>query len=408
MWAMHGSYDEVRYQVFVSSTFSDLKDERTKVLQAILECKAFPAGMELFPSANDEQFEFIKREIDSSDYYVVIIAGRYGSLADDGTSYTEKEFDYAVAQRKPILAFLIFDPSELPAKKCEQDAEGRERLEQFRKKAKTSRVVAHYGNPDELKSHILHSLNYQFKINPQRGWVPAGQSKREDLEEIRDLQGRVLSLQNDNALLKTLSNEASSLLGHGEDKVSWTIDVTKLVAQAADAKTQPATKIPFPPGETKLLTTWDELLKRLYFAGSSRLDDEDVMPRLFFLLASKISDTESRTKWIDIAVDNLDKKELPLGCLWKVKRDVHRQLTGLGLIEEIVETRYREARSFTNMDYFISAQSTFVPPRSNQDPIPVQVVVWRLTRRGEQQIALISGFRREESKAARPAQEARA
>ena len=35
--------DERRYQVFVSSTFEDLKDEREKVLQAVLEMKAFPA-----------------------------------------------------------------------------------------------------------------------------------------------------------------------------------------------------------------------------------------------------------------------------------------------------------------------------------------------------------------------------
>jgi Domain of unknown function (DUF4062) len=98
--AMSGSYDEVRYQVFVSSTFTDLKKEREKVLQAILESKAFPAGMELSPSADDEQFAFIKREIDLSDYYLVIVAGRYGFLADDGMSFTEKEFDYAVPRGK--------------------------------------------------------------------------------------------------------------------------------------------------------------------------------------------------------------------------------------------------------------------------------------------------------------------
>ena len=51
--------DDRRYQVFVSSTFEDLQAERQKVLQAVLEMKAFPAGMELFPSANDEQWAFI-------------------------------------------------------------------------------------------------------------------------------------------------------------------------------------------------------------------------------------------------------------------------------------------------------------------------------------------------------------
>src|ERR1035441_5110154 len=75
--------DDRRYQVFVSSTFDDLQPERQKVLQAVLEMKAFPAGMELFPSANDEQWAFIQREIESSDYYTVITAGKYGSLADE-------------------------------------------------------------------------------------------------------------------------------------------------------------------------------------------------------------------------------------------------------------------------------------------------------------------------------------
>ncbi len=40
--------------------------------------------MELFPSADDEQWECIKREIESSDYYVVIVAGKYRSVAEVG------------------------------------------------------------------------------------------------------------------------------------------------------------------------------------------------------------------------------------------------------------------------------------------------------------------------------------
>src|SRR5439155_1656576 len=67
--------EEPRYQVFISSTSKDLHEERQKALQAVLEMKAFPTGMEMFPSADDEQWDFIKREIESSDYYVVIVAG---------------------------------------------------------------------------------------------------------------------------------------------------------------------------------------------------------------------------------------------------------------------------------------------------------------------------------------------
>ena len=39
-----------RYQVFVSSTYSDLQNERRKVLLTILSLDCIPTGMELFPA----------------------------------------------------------------------------------------------------------------------------------------------------------------------------------------------------------------------------------------------------------------------------------------------------------------------------------------------------------------------
>ena len=76
-----------RYQVFVSSTYEDLREERQQTTQAILEAGSFPAGMELFPASDDSQWELIKRVIEESDYYVAIVAGRYGSIGPTGLSY---------------------------------------------------------------------------------------------------------------------------------------------------------------------------------------------------------------------------------------------------------------------------------------------------------------------------------
>ena len=94
-----------RYQVFISSTFNDLKAERLAVLNQLLSINCIPVGMELFTAADEEQFAYIKKLIDESDYYVVIFAGRYGRLADDGLSYTEKEYDYAIEKKIPVLAY---------------------------------------------------------------------------------------------------------------------------------------------------------------------------------------------------------------------------------------------------------------------------------------------------------------
>ena len=48
------------YQVFVSSTYEDLIDERIKVLNALLSFSCIPAGMELFSAGSDEQFDYYK------------------------------------------------------------------------------------------------------------------------------------------------------------------------------------------------------------------------------------------------------------------------------------------------------------------------------------------------------------
>ena len=89
-----------RYQVFVSSTYEDLNAERQEVMQALLELDCMPAGMELFPAANDDQWTLIKRVIDDCDYYIVIIGGRYGSIGPEGISYTQMEYAYAVSQAR--------------------------------------------------------------------------------------------------------------------------------------------------------------------------------------------------------------------------------------------------------------------------------------------------------------------
>jgi hypothetical protein len=93
-----------RYQIFVSSTFKDLQEERQAVLNAVLKLNQFPAGMEIFPAVNDTAWEHIEKVIELSDYYVLIIGGKYGSIeAESGISYTEKEYDFAVSKNIHVI-----------------------------------------------------------------------------------------------------------------------------------------------------------------------------------------------------------------------------------------------------------------------------------------------------------------
>lgn len=113
-----------RYQIFISSTFTDLKEERAEVTQAILELGHMPYGMEAFPAANETQWEWIKKAIEESDYYIAIIGGKYGSInAKTGRSYTEMEYNYANEKGIPSIAFIVDDSIDLPKSKIETDPE---------------------------------------------------------------------------------------------------------------------------------------------------------------------------------------------------------------------------------------------------------------------------------------------
>lgn len=184
---------EKRYQVFISSTFADLEDERKGVMEAIIELNCFPAGMEMFPASNKEQFDYIKSVIDESDYYVIIVAGRYGSIAEDGISYTEKEFDYAKEKGIPILAFVKKDITNLPGSKLELNSENRKRLDDFREKVLNGRMAKFWDTKYELKYNLHSSLSHEMKINPKIGWIrgdtasdPTLYEKIEQLRNERD------------------------------------------------------------------------------------------------------------------------------------------------------------------------------------------------------------------------------
>lgn len=62
-----------KYQVFISSTYIDLKLERQAAVSAILKSGHIPAGMELFTAGDKNQWETIKSWIDESDIYMLIL-----------------------------------------------------------------------------------------------------------------------------------------------------------------------------------------------------------------------------------------------------------------------------------------------------------------------------------------------
>lgn len=160
------------YQVFVSSTYIDLKDERSAVEQVLISSDCLPIGMERFPSSNLEQFEYIKSVLKYVDYYVLIIGGRYGTINEEtGLSYTEMEYDFAVEQGIPILVFLK-DDSVISRDKI--DIENTDKLSMFINKATNKRLRGNtFKDINELKVQVLQSITSEKNISPRPGWVRA-------------------------------------------------------------------------------------------------------------------------------------------------------------------------------------------------------------------------------------------
>jgi hypothetical protein len=196
-----------KFQIFVSSTYQDLKDEREQVIKAVLEMGHIPVGMEMFSAADEEQWKIIARQIDEIDYYVLILAHRYGSVTSDGISYTEKEYDYAVSKGVPILAFVIDDSAAWPKDRFEEETKGIKKLAEFKKKAK-GRLIQFWKNREELHARVSISLMKAITANPRTGWVRASTiSGPEVTNELIRLSSENAALRAEVASIKTSVND---------------------------------------------------------------------------------------------------------------------------------------------------------------------------------------------------------
>lgn len=208
--------DDKKYQVFVSSTYSDLAEERRVVMQALLEMNCIPAGMEWFPAIDEEQFQFIRRIIDDSDYYLIIVGGRYGSISPSGVSYTEAEYDYAVERGMKVISLVHQDPSELSVANSETDPEKISKLERLRSKLMTGRLVRKWSRAEDLPGLVMASLVKTFALHPNAGWVRGDSvASRAQLLELNSLQVENSRLQTENSKLR-LEIEQKQTLSSGQ------------------------------------------------------------------------------------------------------------------------------------------------------------------------------------------------
>lgn len=305
-----------RYQVFLSSTFRDLREERQAALEAILELGHFPAGMEAFPAADATPWELIRTIIADSDYYVLIIGGKYGSTGPEGISYTEMEFNLALELKKPVLAFLHGSPDDIPAGKTELDPEARLRLTQFRERV-SERICKTWTSKESLKAAVLLALVHAIRTKPAFGWIRnEGLENQELLKRLATLQERHDALLAEVHALRTSATE--------------TAEASKFRGLDATLEVQ------FKSGTDKELHSVAPVLSELFFS----IADDMLVPANEFTLQSSLKaavidalDTDAVEQFAKFATNKADYLRRSISVEPDSVRDVLRQLLALGLVE---------------------------------------------------------------------------
>jgi hypothetical protein len=183
-----------KLQVFVSSTYLDMRDERQAAVEAILRARHIPAGMELFASGDESQWDTIRKWIDDSDVFMLILGGRYGSIEPKSEkSYIQLEYEYAIEKKKPHFAALIREEF-LDAKVKQVGADALERIHGKKlidfKSTVTKKICRSFGDINELKLIVFESLSNFAEYPELPGWVRGSDvvDPKATLEEVNRLQ----------------------------------------------------------------------------------------------------------------------------------------------------------------------------------------------------------------------------
>lgn len=331
-----------RYQVFVSSTFLDLQEERAAVVSALLQMEAFPAGMELFPAADDDAWTLIKRVIDSSDYYLLVVGGKYGSIdPETELSFTEKEYDYAVEQGKPVMAFLHADPEKIEVGKSEKKEQAQEKLDALRKKVEARKHVKYWSGPDDLAGKVALSFADFRQTYQAVGWVRGDkETSAEVLSEINELRKKLAKAQAETERGARTAPQEAKGLSQGRELVNFRFVARTRVKRKGDIQGWEGRDVAL---YLDVDTTWDDLFSCVGPEMLNEADEKTLRGRIENWLRTSHHELagQEATEYVEeqeaIEVRSVQIKEIEIGD--EDFGTLIVQLRALGLIEKSERNR---------------------------------------------------------------------
>jgi len=145
--------------VFLCSTFTDLVEERQRVLDAVRRLQLQHESMEFFGARADLPIETCLEELRRSDILVVIVGHRYGNLVPElGVSFSEAEYREGQRLSKPCLVYVRDDDVPVLPRHVERDPEKMRLLERWKETLATRHTVAKFSDAQQLAVQVAADL----------------------------------------------------------------------------------------------------------------------------------------------------------------------------------------------------------------------------------------------------------
>ena len=203
--------ERVLVSVYVSSTYSDLRDHRAAVYKALRQLGHDVAAMEDYVASDQRPLDRCLADVASRDLYIGIIAWRYGYVPEqgnpEGRSITELEYREARRRGIPCLLFLLDEDAPWPRSLIDTEP-GASRIEALRAELARERLVSYFRTTEDLARSVAIAVSNQIAS----GGPGRSQPASEDAGGIRML---IVSSSSDGRLVHQLVEHLTSLQREG-------------------------------------------------------------------------------------------------------------------------------------------------------------------------------------------------
>lgn len=197
---------DTRYQIFISTSGREMQPERVVLSQTLVSMGFFAWGLEYRSPLTTT---LSRRQIDESDYVVLLLGSQYGEQSISGASYFAQEYEYALSRAKPIVVFMHEQPESRDMHLQETHPQLKEKFLAFRKKLlHEAHHVFYFKSPRDLELAVRLNMPLMIEQHVGQGWVPAHQAHQLE-DEVNRLKSKILQLEKQLADVPTQLNEVA-------------------------------------------------------------------------------------------------------------------------------------------------------------------------------------------------------